>query len=813
MISILYSQHHRYLPPTLSTISGIFIATVASNFLSSLVRRPGLAPYVLLQALQVVFGFLFSYQETRSCCWITRAMFGKFSFLFVSGLLVSAWSYYVETNQRYSRRTWELTASTKTVPAIEGLMEQDEFDRLDAIDKTVQALCEQLPSLLTKPLTTQTASQAYSGENFRLSVQVNVSDASNVPKDFVVLQGQNDWIALSDVLVLGTAAAQQANKAISGGSADTTVEVTCQIILDDSYRILRIPWKATTPLLGSPKSNNFEGITDCFLSEAPSDLGKVERFVIRKLTWNGRSLNGPAIGKALKTVQSTVANLQQSPLLRNLIGSTENRDRTTSFLNSLRDGFLDQAANVISTQRPASQNEEDNGDESRPVQVICSGSVVNSDWIDESGFLQSTSNSSIARVPCPGTDEWEYYRESRKQLTQFCETVLPLLSDLSIVDPKLFSENATYQADDGTVLMTGRERLANYYQSLALTRKATGSSWSLTRCKVTDWRERHILVEYTATVNGLPQWKIQGGDTFTLTGNAARNGERETIARIKQHKMALVYRDGSETALDGLWLTKNLANAFDREESGKASRDFLTELLMQQPGMGALLKKSNSGDAKSKKKVSQAAAAKCYYIMADLWDHSVAIFDVSSSRITPPASEHMEDNIELRGYLGESILKGKSLYDRSLGSVVFGVRDSIRQNRIAVEKVFPSRVELLMPSGDIRLFQKFSFRIPTPGAGIILPENVSSPPIRLELVSDYKVDPATGMIMEHRLVETRVNGQLTPGDQVSRWIQRFLNGDDGPIGLGENGATNDNIIKAIIDTMKFFRTATGEDSK
>eukprot|EP00537_Pseudo-nitzschia_pungens_P010634 CAMPEP_0172391778 /NCGR_PEP_ID=MMETSP1061-20121228/8107_1 /TAXON_ID=37318 /ORGANISM="Pseudo-nitzschia pungens, Strain cf. pungens" /LENGTH=128 /DNA_ID=CAMNT_0013122491 /DNA_START=32 /DNA_END=415 /DNA_ORIENTATION=- len=110
--------------------------------------------------------------------------------------------------------------------------------------------------------------------------------------------------------------------------------------------------------------NNFEGITDCYLSasgKTETDIGKVERFVVRKATFNGRTLNGPAIGQALKSIQSTVTNLQQNPLLQNIVRTTQqdgngssnsnnNNNRGPNIFNTLRDEFLGQAATAVSAR-------------------------------------------------------------------------------------------------------------------------------------------------------------------------------------------------------------------------------------------------------------------------------------------------------------------------------------------------------------------------------------------------------------------------------------------------------------------------------
>ena len=42
-------------------------------------------------------------------------------------------------------------------------------------------------------------------------------------------------------------------------------------------------------------------------------------------------------------------------------------------------------------------------------------------------------------------------------------------------------------------------------------------------------------------------------------------------------------------------------------------------------------------------------------------------------------------------------------------------------------------------------------------------------PLKLELVSVYKTNEY-GRIQEHRLVESRVNDQLTPGDVIIQWL-------------------------------------------
>jgi len=758
---------------------------------------------------------------------------------------------------------------------IEGLLvSEEEFGRLVAVDETIRALQLQLPTILTKALTPAMVEKVYSKDDFCFSVLVDdergnsgggnsgIIDQDNVDggddrdnvgantkkddDEIVILNSREELMALSDVLVLTTAAAQQAIL-VTGRSADANVKIECQFIIDGSCRIVRIPWRAKTPTLGtlSPtgsgnnRYNNFEGITDCYLSD--DDVRKVERFVVRKASFNGRILNGPAIGQALKRIQSTLSNLQQNPILQNIVRTTtqqssddnnnsnNNNNRATNIFNTLRDEFLDQAATALSSTSQTASSKENVDATTIPVyqvDYICDLSLVtNNGWIQHDQ-IDTADNAKPKQkkifTPCPGTKDWDNYVDSRSCLTRFSNDVIPQLSDLSIVDAKLFADDATYQIEaDESIVMTGRESLANFFQSMALTRKGTGGSWTMIRYEVLDWKARTVAISYEVTTSSLPLWTIQGRDIYELDTTTSKD-DRPIIKSIRQGKMMANGPNGNALRLDGRWLTENMASAFQggdgTSRSSKLPRDFLTELLMNQPSLSPLLKqqksstRSKSSTESTRRKLSKSAAAATYYIMSDLYEEAISLFDMASSnRRSPPGAEQMSENIELKGYLGESIVRGSSLYNRSIGSVIFGIRESIRQKRLVIEGTpAPPRVELLVPTGEIRLSLTFSFRIPPIGAGILPPQKDSSNslapglPLKVELTSDYRIDPDTGLITEHRLVETRINGQLTAGDQVSRWMQRFLKLD---VAAATTTVRNeDGGLTAIMDAISWFRS-------
>lgn len=732
----------------------------------------------------------------------------------------------------------------ETTTIIEGFLPEDEFGRLVAVDETIRALQLQLPTILTKALTPSTVENVYSEDEFCFTVLVDDErgngirdgggdddDQENGVKrddEIVILSSREELMALSDVLVLTTAAAQQAM--LVTGTTDARVKIECQLIVDASYRIIRIPWRAKTPTLGTLSAtgignrfNNFEGITDCYLSTT-NDVVKVERFVVRKASFNGRVLNGPAIGQALKGIQSTLSNLQQNPILQNIVRSTQQGDGTNSrsagIFNTLRDEFFDQAATALKTTQTAS-SEQNLDATSIPVYRVDSigelSLVTNNGWLeDQIVTAEKTSKQGELLVPCPGTEDWEKYVDSRFSLLRFTNDVIPQLSDLSIVDSTLFADDANYKiAADDSIVMTGRESLANFFQSMALTRKGTGGTWNMIRCEVLDWTNRTVAISYEVTTSNLPLWTIKGRDIYLLDTTTSKD-DRPIIREIRQGKMVASGPNGNTIRLDGRWLTENVANAFQGDGTSASSnlpRDFLTELLMNQPSLSPFLKqkKENTGSTSSKRKFSKSAAAASFYIMTDLYEHGISLFDISSTnRPTPPGAEHMTDNVELKGYLGESIVRGSSLYNRSIGSVIFGIRESIRQKRLLIEEApVPPRVELLVPTGEIRLSLTFCFRIPPPGTGIFTPPDsgglTSGLPLKVELTSDYRIDRDTGLITEHRLVETRINGQLTAGDQVSRWMQRFLK-LDGAAATTTTARYEDGALSAILDTLSWFRS-------
>eukprot|EP00986_Skeletonema_menzelii_P015380 scaffold11619_cov78-Skeletonema_menzelii.AAC.1 len=74
-------------------------------------------------------------------------------------------------------------------------------------------------------------------------------------------------------------------------------------------------------------------------------------------------------------------------------------------------------------------------------------------------------------------------------------------------------------------------------------------------------------------------------------------------------------------------------------------------------------------------------------------------------------------------------------------------------------------------------------------------------PLKIEISSTYKID-AYGKISEHQILESRLNGMLTPGDVFSKWVINLTSPDQG------NREESDglNFANTFIDAIGWVRS-------
>jgi hypothetical protein len=709
-------------------------------------------------------------------------------------LLLSApvsFAFCVSQTSFYFHRSPSIECRT-ILSAIEGLCE--DFDSLCDVDETIQSLKQQLPSTLSRPLTALSVNKVYD-EDFKLAVLLPGSSKNDDDDELKLLQSREELISLSDVLVLATTAAQQAMTMWNNGQNNNRQDpssksqiVRCQLLLDKDLSCIRIPWKAQVPVLGSGTDNRLEGLSEFLLNSE----GKVRVHRIRKVTWNGNKLNGPEIGQKFRAIQSATGNIQRSPFFpQNSFASGPG----AVLWKELSGGILEQAATAASARLSKTENHP-----MPQVYQVKSIQEVNG-WITNGDDVLNFTAASP--IPLPGMDEWSDYVSAHLCLTRFYEEAIPMLAGTdattTTVDRTVFAPNITFLSSDGAILMTGNDVVANFYQSLSLARRGTGQSWKVTESFVLDWKKRSLIIDYEAT-NTLPPWNIQGRDAYILDPH----NDRPIVQEIQQLNFKASSSDGN-LFMDSKWLMNNLVGTVKRGRgvsNGVNVGEILSDLLAQQSGGLTLSRKTIASQDRRNEKLSEYAAANVFYIMETLLGETALLFNETSDT-GAPAAEFMLEQVELHGYLGEALVRGRNIYDRAVGTVLAGTKQLIAQKRLLVEKCVPPRVELTH-KGAIRLFLVFYFRLPPPGVGLFSDATPTiGAPLKIELVSDYILERSTGMIKHHAFVETRVNGQLTPGDVISRWIQRFLKlENDAPIGV----IGNDDFIRSFTDAMTWFRT-------
>lgn len=725
----------------------------------------------------------------------------------------------------------------------------------------------QLSVLVSAPNTTPK-----NNPNGKVKVSNSDKEEKTVANSQILLvRSREELISLSDVLVLAITATKRAQSMLSlsrssSKKSSSSSVVECQLIIDPSLDRLRVPWKTKVPLLLSTSAisslsdsgNNvlLEGLSEFALNRT---TGKITSHQVAQVSLNGRIINGPEVGQALQAIQSASKNLQQSPFfLPNVFGNDRNNDGT--FWKEMRDGILEQAATAA-----AASSRDDQASIPLPSVLAVDSIEAVEGWIssldddsDEVTTTPSVKSYFQEDIPLPGTKEWKEYTIAHESLTEFCNQVIPMLAGTTttvnpsrrnapvLVDESVFSSNVTFVGIDGSTLMKGRSLVGNFYQSLSLARKmGTGQDWTVTKFCVLDWRNRTIAVDYEATNSIPPRWKIEGRDMYILSsdqkegGDATMGKRHPVIEEIKQLEFQASAADGN-LIIDSNWLMKNLIRAVEQGRNvanggsdGNGMVNFgeiISQILIQQGGnlglgSGLLRPRLNDqGFVKSdKNKFSETAAANTYYLMASLLVEYRDLFDGSAAdrRTIAPAAEFLGEDMELQGYLGEALVRGRNAYNRVLGALLSGTRQAIAQKQLIINSDEKSRPKVELVAFDkVRLHVSYSFRLAAPRLlpEIPLPNSNGAPafgsgaslPLKIELVSDFKVDPNSGEVITHKLVETRVNGQLTPGDVLSRWMQRFLKLDSGA-GLEASKGASDEFFQTFVDAVSWFRSLRPPD--
>lgn len=579
--------------------------------------------------------------------------------------------------------------------------------------------------------------------------------AAEVYAESFVLLGPNDeelasdideLITLSTTLVTASTATRQASRlarsfaAPEANSEEDEAIVSSEMVLDVSkFDKLQVKWETT--LLGAGTSK-ITGLSEVVLNED----GLVSQHKLVDLKIDDQPLN--AVGEALATLRRAIKSMQvqASPLLA----------LAASFplLNEIRDELLQLSATATAPTV-----------ELPPLYAATSitsffNSSVNMTLIDdfESPF------------PLPGSLHWTKYVTSQRAITEFVEKGIPVLS---IGSPKeelyaLFSSNCDLIGIDGTVICSGAEKVADFYRTLASIRQGTLGNWKVQGVDA-DWKTRSVDVKYVAN-NPV---RVEGKDRYVLS-------ESSLIEKIEQLEIVV---SGTKVE-DPDWFRQ----FYQAVKTGRSTvgADVVLDLI-EQVTSG---RKVSDLKSEASAQLSDGAAASVYGILCTLHQDIASL----STLVSPPAAKYIAPSIELRGYLNEVLSRGEASYKAAIGVALISLRGAIRSERVVLEQP-PKPTIIFQPDGRIRVDLVLNLRLKTLSIG----QDVGLP-LKLELISDYRVNKE-GKIVEHTIVETRVNDILTPGDVVTR----FLKGTT----LSEGALP----VQSVLDALNWARNIAGKTSE
>ena len=386
--------------------------------------------------------------------------------------------------------------------------------------------------------------------------------------------------------------------------------------------------------------------------------------------------------------------------------------------------------------------------------------------------------------------------------------------------------SGTKDEKDYITLLCGAGKVADLYRSLALFREASGGDWDVQSLE-TDLENQQVVVSWSSH----SPLQIEGTDLFSFEKPSLASASNRLPLSTDGNKDELAARCSKyfDEASDGdiplkikrienLRLTVGGVNADSAWaqsfvsaalRSGFTDNAPLPDATIQE--LLRALTKNNSpknkksgarkekpSDVSSMPVLDDAAAVSFYGILRTLHSELPNIATLT----TTPAGEYLADNVELRGLLGERIAEGSQNYNRLLGLATSSLRAAIKTNSLRLAAQPKPSLEIT-DKGSIKVNFILALWV-TPTLPLGQP-NGGNPqgfgaPLKIEVSSEYIVDKE-GKIREHRIIESRLNGVLTPGDMFSRWIK-------GLAGEGDEDKSNagPSAIDSFMDAITWVRS-------
>jgi len=641
---------------------------------------------------------------------------------------------------------------------------------------------------------------------------------------FTVQQQQLDLPVLDCHIILSIHANTDSNSTSANirGSTETKTLITIPSSTVYVQWSTEIPAMMATSFTVNDMRNNrnlkIQGLSEITLDEANSRITVLR---LLDVTVNNRTII--AIGEALAALRQ-----MSLPLV---VGQQQQQQQQSFFTGLMRD--ILQIAVAENNNNIDKQGNSSNSGKYAPIYVTTAKDISSvlslSPPINNNLLVPIDTYCSSALTQMPGSNGWIKFMESRDAILEFCRTALPNLASYntatndnfnSILDrddattAKLspyFEANATLIGLDGKELLHDRSNVLKLYKNLAALRYTTYGDFTIQTLKANYWTQGYLTVQWQTTwpisvegtdrfifnVNGLVErieqidWKVQGSPM----------NDAEWVRTFVRAVME-IFNVGSGTTTTGRGTSGS-----SKERIAAAGEQIFSDLLKRAVGVASTsMRKSSVGLSETKevlrtnqdeavklststtRELSGEAAISLYKITRALHHEIPLQLEMVSKKnggitTATPAARFLTENVELRGLLNEVIAGDRVRLKQVFATAFASLRAASQNGWIDVEQNSPIALEV---TGDSNLKMKISFGVKFPKLSTTVTQPLPQP---LKMLTSFASNPSLttlesmevgilvlfyiddgGKISQIRILETRINGMLTPADVVSKWL-------------------------------------------
>jgi len=738
---------------------------------------------------------------------------------------------------------------TPSTSAIKGLLPTEKFNLLCHIHCTLTLLRKHFPTLLELPSISSSTAKIIYENNIIISG----------PNEEILAEGLDEVLLLNRALATAAVAAKRAGSLLDlaiGGTSSSSSQtdwVECELLIDpDNPLEVLVFWKTQLPSIISPTSPFGNQVKDEDKSTSYTEFSGISTLVlspesglVTNLQVNEVKINGVAIIESLGTALSTLRRTARSAM-----ATFDDSERKSSTGNPLFDGLLNGVRDVADALEAASSEEKENSLADSQLLVVPKHLWTSAAYSVEEGGIRVNSTSEKEQnmykaisideyqVPLPGSKSFVEYTANHKSLQSFAESGIyqlagietSVLADISSESVRsLFATDAELvtranDSEESITLLRGAGKISDLYRSLAIIRNASNGNFNIQIIEV-DVETRRIVVRW----NTLSPLKVEGTDAFLFQSETSNrlplsdDGDKEKVAS----RCISYFNDQSDNIPSKISRVENLnlkvqgviadstwAQSFVSAALRSGITDntplpdttIITELL-QALTKSTTTQKANTDTKQTKKKKIQmdimpllddTAAVSFYNIIRSLHNDVPNIVNLDKSSSSIPAGDYLAESVELRGLLSEVLVRGDQSYRRLFSLAISSIRASLQSNNVRLAAQPKPTIEVTS-KGTIRVTFVLALWVVGPQLPLGESNNQFGMPLKIEITSEYKVDDS-GRIREQIILESRLNGVLTPGDALTKWIKGLSQVDD------DDNNSMPSAVDSLIDTMKWVRS-------